>query len=196
MEHITELKTMLRTALRRAAEHWPAEEQAASDAALRAALLRHPPLLRAERILLFYGVGIEPDTAPLLPLLWEMGKTLYLPRCLPGRRLEARLARPDCLMNYNKLGIPEPAEDAALAARDTLDLILVPALCYDRAGYRLGQGGGYYDRYLAGFAGETAGLCRKRLLQERLPREAHDIPVGALLTEEGPLALLRGSPLP
>lgn len=188
MEHITELKGMLRAAVRKAMQSWPEAQRAASDEALRDAFLNSPLLADAERILLFYGVGIEPETAPLLPALWSMGKKVYLPRCLPGRRMEARLALPDCLMDYSSLGIPEPADGAEVAAKETLDLILVPAVCYDRKGYRLGQGGGYYDRYLADYRGKTVGFCRARLLQERLPREEHDIPVGQILTEEGPLA--------
>ena len=62
-------------------------------------------------------------------------------------------------------------------------LILVPALCYDRLCRRLGQGGGYYDRYLAGYGGATVGLCREGLLQEAVPVEAHDRPVDCVLTE-------------
>lgn len=194
MEHITELKGMLRDAVRRAMQSWPEAARSASDKALREAFLQSPLLAGAERIFLFYGIGIEPETAPLLPLLWEMGKQVYLPRCLPGRRMEARLVLPDCLMDYNSLGIPEPSDGAETAEKDTLDLILVPAVCYDRKGYRLGQGGGYYDRYLADYRGMTVGLCRARLLQERLPREEHDVPVMQILTEDGPLAKEQGGP--
>jgi len=64
-----------------------------------------------------------------------------------------------------------------------IDLILVPALCYDRRRFRLGQGGGYYDRYLANYRGRTVGLCRDLVLQDALPREATDLPVGLVLTE-------------
>ena len=57
-------------------------------------------------------------------------------------------------------------------------MVLVPAVCYDRSRFRLGQGGGYYDRYLSGYGGATVGLCRDALLLERVPRERHDLPVG------------------
>jgi len=62
-------------------------------------------------------------------------------------------------------------------------LILVPNLCCDRQGYRLGHGGGYYDRYLAGYAGMTVSLCPAQWLQEQLPREEYDLPVRLVLTE-------------
>ena len=61
---------------------------------------------------------------------------------------------------------------------------LVPGLCYDREGYRLGFGGGYYDRWLAGCSGWKVGLCRAALLQDRLPRGPYDIPVDLVVTEE------------
>ena len=53
--------------------------------------------------------------------------------------------------------------------------------CYDREGYRLGFGGGYYDRWLAGCSGWKVGLCRAALLQDRLPRGPYDIPVLSLI---------------
>lgn len=59
----------------------------------------------------------------------------------------------------------------------------MPAVCYDRRGYRLGFGGGYYDRWLEHFAGFRVGLCRKAVLQDRVPTEAHDSRVDLLITE-------------
>ena len=185
MPEISAIKALLREATRRTTDTWPEEELRTSDAALFAALMEYPPLLAAKRILLFYGVGTEPRTAPLLPALWALGKEVYLPVCLPARQIEARLVEPDCLMAQSAFGIPEPAESCPAIARDALDFILVPALCYDRRGYRLGQGGGYYDRYLASYTGQTAGLCRARLLQERLPVESFDVPVPCIITEGG-----------
>ena len=62
----------------------------------------------------------------------------------------------------------------------------MPALACDRRGYRLGYGGGYYDRWLAGCSGWKVGLCRAALLQDRLPRGPYDIPVDLVVTETEP----------
>ena len=70
-----------------------------------------------------------------------------------------------------------------------IDLALVPAVCYDRRGYRLGFGGGYYDRWLADFSGFRVGLCRGLVLQDRVPTEAHDSRVDLLITEQESLSL-------
>ena len=66
--------------------------------------------------------------------------------------------------------------------RDQLDLILVPNLCCDRSGYRLGHGGGYYDRYLAGYRGFTIALCPEEWLQDRIPRDRFGLPVQMVIS--------------
>lgn len=137
---------------------------------------------RAKGLLLFYGVGNEPDTRPLLQRLLAEGKRVALPRCLPGGGMEARWVSDLSGLVPNRYGIPEPGEDAPLARREELDVILVPNLCCDRAGYRLGHGGGYYDRYLAGYRGFTVALCPEELMVDALPREEHDRPVELVIS--------------
>ena len=81
--------------------------------------------------------------------------------------------------------IPAPKDGCPVVAREELDLILVPGLCFDSRGSRLGQGGGYYDRYLEDYEGVTIGLCREDFFQVNLPREPLDAWVRFVLTEEG-----------
>ena len=156
-----------------------------SDGALFARFLALPQVAAADTLLLYHGMGAEPDTARLLPALWAMGKRVCLPRCLPGHALEARLAGPDSVLVPHPLGMLEPGADCPLVDRGGLDLILVPGLAFTRSGSRLGQGGGYYDRFLAGYAGCTAALCREGLLLEHIPREEHDRGVDLVITEGG-----------
>ena len=85
-------------------------------------------------------------------------------------------------------GILEPDEGCPLVPTEEVDLVLVPALCYDRRGFRLGMGGGYYDRWLEQYDSLTVGLCRAALLQDTLPTESHDRPVDMIIT---PTSLLR-----
>ena len=144
-----------------------------------------PWTAEADALLLFYGVGAEPDTGHLLLELWRQGKRVLLPKCLPGRAMEARLVRSGDDLRPGAFGIPEPLESCPRVEKGDIDLILVPALCYDLSRRRLGQGGGYYDRWLAGFAGFTAALCRSALLLERIPREPFDRGVELVVTGEG-----------
>ena len=76
---------------------------------------------------------------------------------------------------------------AVLLALLVLQLVLVPALAYDRAGRRLGRGGGYYDRFLSCVDCCTVGLIRAAFLFDTLPAEWNDVPVSAVITEDGVL---------
>ncbi|MFR5810912.1 MAG: 5-formyltetrahydrofolate cyclo-ligase, partial [Flavonifractor plautii] len=82
-------------------------------------------------------------------------------------------------------GMLEPGEDCPLVGKDAIGLVLVPGLAFDPSGGRLGQGGGFYDRWLADYAGCTAALCRTALLLPQVPRAPHDRGVELVLTEHG-----------
>ena len=77
----------------------------------------------------------------------------------------------------------EPDQYSPLISKDEIDLALVPAVCYDKQGYRLGFGGGYYDRWLEDFKGFKVGMCRDVALQDAVPTEPHDSRVDVLITE-------------
>jgi len=178
-----EEKHRLRAALRICLREMNQDMLGRSDAALFEAFLALPALARAKSVLLYYGVGREPQSGRLLPLLLAQGKRVAFPRCLEGQQMEARLVWEEAELLPGAFGIPEPTEQCPLIEKAVLDLILVPALCCDRARNRLGQGGGYYDRYLADYEGQTVSLCRDALLQECLPREDFDRPLTFVLTE-------------
>ena len=125
----------------------------------------------------------EPETGKIAETLLQRGKLVVLPRCLPEYRLEGRGIRDRSDLKPGKYGIPEPGEECPVIERDTIDLILVPNLCCDKQGYRLGHGAGYYDRYLVGYRGITVSLCPGGWLQEQVPRDEFDVPVQVVLTE-------------
>lgn len=177
-----EEKSRLRSQIRERLARLPAEQRAAEDEALFSAFLSLPEVAQAQTLFLFCGTGTEPDTSLLFPPLLALGKRIALPRMLPGRQMEVRQFCPERPLVKHPFGIPEPDTACPLAAVEEIDLVLVPALCYDRQGFRLGMGGGYYDRWLAGYHGPTVGLCRPRLLQARLPVQPHDRPVDAVIT--------------
>lgn len=161
-----------------------------SDDALFARFLALPQVEAAQTIFAFWGIpGKEPDTSRLIGELVRRGKTVGLPRMLPEHRMEVRRYDPDRPLVKASFGISEPGEDCPLLDRGDIGLVLVPAVCYDRLGYRLGFGGGYYDRWLEGFSGVKVGLCREAVLREAVPTEAHDAKVDILLTEGESLSL-------
>lgn len=158
-------------------------ERRESDEALFARFLALPEVEGAKTIFLYRGMGAEPDTAALERTLLERGKTVALPRILPDRGMEARVVTGDTVLLRHPYGMLEPGEDCPLLSKEDIDLILTPGLAYDRAGYRLGQGGGYYDRYLADYTGRTVALCRAAFLLPQVPALPHDLPVELVVTE-------------
>lgn len=175
--------------LRRQALDWLAtlssQARIAGDEALFRRFLALPQIESVRTVLLYHGMDTEPDTVRLLSPLWDMGKQVCLPRCLPGNQMEARLVQRDSTLVRHPYGMLEPGPDCPLIPPDQIDLVLVPGLAFDRSGGRLGRGGGYYDRWLAGFSGITAALCRDGLLMEAIPRLPHDLGVDLVVTETG-----------
>ena len=88
-------------------------------------------------------------------------------------------------MEPGRYNIPAPKLTCPKVERKDIDLILTPGLCFDSRGGRLGQGAGYYDRYLEDYEGVTIGLCREDFFQINLPKESLDMWVKYVLTEEG-----------
>lgn len=183
-EDIEAEKARLRQVIRRKMKEMSPEERQCSDKALRSSFLLLPELERAETVLLYYGIKGEVETKHLIPRLLTRGKLVYLPCCLPNHQMEARLVQKCSDLLPGAFGIPEPASYCPILPQKQLDLILVPALSCDRSGVRLGQGGGYYDRYLKQYSGTTVSLCRKKFLKEKLPWDAFDQRVKIVLTEE------------
>ena len=180
-----EAKRAFRARLRRERAAISPEECRTSDRALFHRFLSLPQVEKADTLFLFWGIpGREPETEQLVRELTGQGKRVGLPRMLPGRQMEVRQFDPRIPMQKAAFGIWEPSEEALLLSKADIDLALVPAVCYDRRGYRLGFGGGYYDRWLEAFEGRTVGLCRGSLLQEQVPIEKHDVRVDVVLTEQ------------
>ena len=87
----------------------------------------------------------------------------------------------------HRLGVEQPTVDALVVDPRDVAAVLVPGRVFDRAGYRLGRGGGHYDRLLTGLAPgvPVLGVTVAARLVDRLPREPHDIPMSHLATEAG-----------
>lgn len=184
-------KDSLRREIRAQLSRLPEEARRQEDKALFARFLSRPEVAQAKTLFLFYGVGTEPETSRLFPPLLEQGKVIGLPRMLPSHGMQVHRYLPDESLISHPFGIPEPVEDAPVLTPEEIDLVLVPALCYDRRGFRLGMGGGYYDRWLEHYHGVTVGLCRRELLYDHLPVLPYDRPVDLVITPEYSLSCAR-----
>ncbi|WP_077736423.1 5-formyltetrahydrofolate cyclo-ligase [Bacillus sonorensis] len=128
----------------------------------------------------------EVATKPIIERAWKEGKTVCIPKCLPETKdMHFRRFQDESELEVVYFGLQEPiVHKTELLAPDDIDFILVPGICFDPRGYRIGYGGGYYDRYLAGFTKETASLAFHCQIIDKVPHEAHDIPVSQIFTEK------------
>ena len=125
----------------------------------------------------------EPDTSALNQKLIALGKTLLLPR-INGQLMDWVAWDGDASLLRPNKKIEEPVGEP-FARFDAIEIIVVPALRIDRSGYRLGQGGGFYDRALANTKAFTIGLIHPdEISSEDLPREDWDIPLQAAATPD------------
>ena len=152
-----------------------------------AQLLYQDPLWKEAKVV---GVTIskypEVDTYQIIRKAWEEGKQVVIPKCLPKKKEMVFRT----LTQFNQLesvyyGLLEPIEEMTAEVRgNEIDLLIVPGLAYTKEGYRVGFGGGYYDRYLAEFNGHTVSLAFQSQLVSELPIEEHDIPVKQIITNK------------
>ena len=166
-------------------------------------LLQTPVWQQARSVALYVAVRGEMDTGPLLQAAWQSGKQVLLPRCVPRCVLDG----PDALrftggpevlrflpcqgpeaLAPGAFGISEPQDLACANEPEVVpDLIVAPGVAFDRRGVRLGQGGGWYDRYF--FRPDIAGVLRIGYsyafqLVPHLPRDPWDLPVDCVCTEQ------------
>lgn len=183
MENLQAIKQALRSdaTARRAA--LPAEVRRDYDLRLAAALINHPAFIGSKALLCTLSTSEEIDTAPLIAAARKISKPVAIPRCLPKRQMNFYLYDDSTILERSKFGILEPVKDSTLFDDYAGSLCVVPALLTDREGYRLGYGGGYYDRFLQHYTGFTMTMVYPGFLSETpLPREATDRPVDRLIT--------------
>jgi len=188
----TEAPLVLRLRLRRQRAGLSDAAIADHSAAISAHARRCLRLLRPRTLAGYFGIRGEIDILPLLEQQSARGLRIAMPileRHRPGR-MHFRSWHPDAPLCHNAFGIPEPCHDAPRVWRRELDIVLLPLVAFDNAGYRLGMGGGYYDRY---FARRRFGSQRPRLIGiahgfqqvPRLERQPWDVPLDGVITEAG-----------
>lgn len=169
---------------KRAARAQALAARAGQDPALGAALAVHalPAIPAGAKVAGFWPMPGEIDIRPLLTALHDRGQALLLPETPPrGQPLIFRSWTPTTLMLRERFGTMRPE-----GAVGVPDLLLVPLLAFDRMGRRLGYGGGYYDRTIAGLPGvATLGCAFAAQELDAVPAGEYDAPLAAIATERG-----------
>lgn len=142
--------------------------------------------MQADIIALTISKPLEWSTKAIIEAGWKMGKTIVVPKCEPEKK-QLHFYE---FTSYDDLetvyyGLKEPkADENKFVPKENIDLIIVPGLVFDQQGYRIGFGGGYYDRFLEGFSGVTLSLIAEFQLIPSVPKESFDIPVQDIITNE------------
>lgn len=142
---------------------------------------------QADTIAITISRGTEVDTKAIIEKGWEEGKVIVVPKCEPKLKdMTFRVLESFDQLEVVYYGLLEPKENETKAVSSSeINLILVPGLAYNQKGYRIGFGGGYYDRFLSKYDGRTAALAFQEVqLVEELPIEEYDIPVNMIITNE------------
>lgn len=148
--------------------------------------LRDLPEFRTAPVILCYisAKDNEAETREIISGLLAEGRAVWVPRVAPGRRLDWLRLRDWADLAPGRFGILEPAlgEPEALLPPPGA-VCLTPGIAFTREGYRIGYGGGYFDRFLEGFPGTAIGLAFECQLVETFPRDDYDRPVDIVVTE-------------
>ncbi|MBO4932114.1 MAG: 5-formyltetrahydrofolate cyclo-ligase [Clostridia bacterium] len=167
-----------------------ADEKQKRDAAICTAAENLVSFRYAEYVLLYAAAADEIDVSAIAEAAFAKGKKVLFPRCDKKTHTMTyhEVKSLDELIPDSYNDIAEPPEENPIydAQRDTGGAVcFVPGLVYDKAGYRLGYGKGFYDRYLSAFSGCTIGVVYSDYILNEVPRGRFDVSVDILLTEKG-----------
>ena len=161
------------------------EQKQAMDQALTDQFLKHPFCQEAKVIATYLSFPHEFQTQELIEQALRDGKKVLIPKTYPKGRMDFVVYNPQQLVKTS-FGLLEPQGDLEVVDASQIDLIHVPGLAFTTEGYRIGYGGGYYDRYLEHFTGHSMSTIYPCQVQQFMP-ENHDIPVQEVLVDEGNL---------
>lgn len=143
-------------------------------------------LERADIVFAYSSVSDEVNTDRIIEYLSERGIPIALPVCLDDKgNMEFRLLLSSEYLKKGMYSIYEPDDSLCPRAYSTeKSICIAPGLAFDREGYRLGYGKGYYDRFLSDFKGTAVGLCYRECFTQALPVSPYDRKVNYIITDK------------
>lgn len=179
-----------KTAMRNAAIEWrkalSRSEKQRMDFKIQSKVMNLWKFREVATVLLYCAKPVEIDTKLLIERASALGKTVAVPRCVPGtREMDFYVITSFDDLEVGAFGVLEPIPEKCRKLSDfTSSVCIVPALVYDKQGFRLGYGKGYYDRFLSGYRGPCIGLAYSDWVKESLPHGKFDRKVDIIVTEK------------
>lgn len=185
VSNLRQKKAELRAKHKKLRQSFAPEKKREADERIARRFLSLKEYKNCSTLLGFVPKDIEVNTYPILEAALSDGKTLAVPRC-DTEKTEMEFFEITSFDDLEKgcYGLLEPKKSCEKNEVFSRALCLVPALAFDRGGFRIGFGKGYYDRFLAGFGGVSVGVCYSRCVEPELPRGGYDRPIDIVVTEE------------
>lgn len=149
-------------------------------------LLQEPSIIKGKTIAVTISGFPEVETREMIKALWGLKKIIAVPKCEPKtREMDFYMITNFEQLETVYLNIEEPKViETTYISKGEIDVMIVPGVVFNEIGYRVGFGGGYYDRYLSAFSGEKLSIAFDEQIADVIPTEAHDIPVNIILTDK------------
>jgi 5-formyltetrahydrofolate cyclo-ligase len=183
---IRPIKKEMRAQARKMRRSLSPEVKNALDRKIKNKLLNLFAVREATTVLCYVSTEIEVDTRDFISTLLEQGKRVAVPRC-EGDDGEMNFYYINSLseLSSGSFGVDEPDPSQSVMFADAVDSVcIVPAFMFDKSGYRLGYGKGYYDRYLSRYKGFPIGVCYSENLQDELFHGKYDRAVSLVVTDK------------
>ena len=150
-------------------------------------LVSIPQFQNASMVMMFLSLPHEVDTSEAILHAWQLGKAIAVPKVSFQQRhmIAVQINSLETEISTEASGLQNPVEGVPVAFEE-IDLVVTPALGFDKKGNRLGRGGSYYDRFFANteLKASRCGFGFAEQLVEKIPVTDHDQPVDIIVTEK------------
>ena len=183
---IRPIKKKLRADAKELRRSMSPEVKASLDRKIKNKLLNLWALREAPTVLCYVSTDIEVDTRELIDSLLQMGKRVAVPRCEGGKgEMNFYYINSLSELSPGSFNVDEPDPQKSIMVGKTVGSVcIVPAFMFDKKGYRLGYGKGYYDRFLSRYEGSAIGVCYEENVQSELYHGKYDRVVDLVVTDK------------
>lgn len=138
-------------------------------------------------VFIYVSTPIEVDTRRFIMKALSDGKTVAVPRCISGtRNMSFHVIKSLDELEKGAFSVDEPIDNPKMVITDyNQSICIVPALCFDKSGFRLGYGKGYYDRFLSKYTGAVIGICYSNCITNSLITGRYDRKCDVVVTDKG-----------
>ena len=185
-DNVKDVKRKLRNQYKQYRLALPADVKADYDKKICEALMQLVSFKYSDTILMYAPLDGEIDVMPIAERALELGKRVAFPRCVEDpRNLDFKYVSSLDELKSGSYSIDEPSEDMESVTDLSKSICIIPGIVFDKEGYRVGYGKGYYDRFLAVYDGTKFGLAYSECILDSVPRGRFDRHVDILISEKG-----------